>query len=72
MTDTIAAALPMALVRVSNTNLYRLAADHLGDATLWTYIAEANGLIDPWVVPLTEIRIPDPQGLVSTGGVLGL
>lgn len=35
-------------VTLQNPNLYRLAAQYYGDATQWTTIAIANGLVDPF------------------------
>lgn len=37
------------VITVSNANLYALAAQHYGDPTLWTAIAAANSLNDPYV-----------------------
>lgn len=71
MSDLVAAAPPLKIVRVSNTTLFRLAADAYDDATLWTAIAEYNGLDSPWIESLTEVRIPDRGALQSNGGVLG-
>lgn len=37
------------IVTVQNANLFQLAAQYYGDATLWNTIATANGLYDPFV-----------------------
>ena len=39
----------MKTVTVAGGNLFALALEHLGDATQWNRIAQANGLIDPFV-----------------------
>lgn len=68
----MAGAVSARLVRVSNTTLFQLAADYLGDALYWTRIAKLNKLDDPWIGPLTEILIPatQPRAAAPTG-VLG-
>jgi hypothetical protein len=59
-------------IYVSNTNLFDVAATHLGDATLWYIIADMNGLTDPWIGELTSLQIPiSSTNLVSNGGILG-
>lgn len=68
----IAATLPALIVRVSNTTLFSLAARHLGDALLWTRIAEINGLTDPWVSGFAEIKIPPVIQTSTPTGILGL
>lgn len=37
------------VVTVSNTSLYALAAKYYGTVEQWTFIADANGLVDPQV-----------------------
>lgn len=49
-------------VVVNNTNLYKLAANHYGDASQWTIIADANGLIDPEIYGTVKLIIPDWDG----------
>ena len=49
----------MKSVLVSNTNLFRLAAIYLGDATRWEEIARANGLVDPMIGALCRLVIPE-------------
>jgi len=53
---------------VTGTDLFTLAAQHLGDATQWIRIAQANDLIDPFISSLTTLTIPDVD-LSLTGGV---
>jgi hypothetical protein len=50
--------LPAKVVRVSGTTLFHVAARELGDASQWGRIAQLNGLTDPWVVALVELKIP--------------
>lgn len=63
----IGQALPAKIIRVSGTNLFRIAATELGDATQWYRIAALNNISDPWIVAATEIKIP--QAGVSNGGI---
>jgi len=63
-------AIPAKIVRVSNTTLYRVAADELGNALWWARIAQLNGLTDPWIGELTELKIPTPVS-GTPDGVLG-
>lgn len=55
---------------VAGGNLQRIAADVYGDASAWTGIAKANGLSDPQVTGVADLRIPAVPDL--TGGVLGV
>src|SRR4051794_35766129 len=65
----MAGAVPARLVRVSNTTLFQLAADYLGDPLLWTQIAKLNRFADPWIGGLTEVLIPviKPASAVPDG-----
>lgn len=58
----------MRTIIVSGGNLFRIAADELGDATQWIRIAQANALFDPMLSGLATLRIParDPS---AGGGV---
>jgi hypothetical protein len=58
----------MRVVTVVGGNLFRVAAEQLGDATQWVRIAEANGLSDPMLSGMVSLRIPavDPQ---AGGGI---
>lgn len=51
---------------VADTNLFRVAAEQLGDATQWIRIASLNQLSDPFIVGLSELRLPEPDK--SAGG----
>lgn len=66
-TTYVGQAFPAKVVRVSGTTLFHVAAQELGDATQWTRIAALNGITDPWIAGLTELKIPQPG--VSTGGI---
>ena len=61
----------MKTVVVSGGDLFHLALTHLGDATQWNRLAQANNLLDPLITGITTITIPslNPQ---ATGGVLVL
>lgn len=48
----------MRTVSVSGGNLFRLAAQHLNDATRWDEIARLNGMSDPELVGLQTIKLP--------------
>ena len=67
-TPFVGQAFPAKVVRVSGTTLFHVAARELGDATQWNRIAQLNGLTDPWIAELVELKIPRPG--VSNGGVL--
>ena len=58
----------MKTVTVAGGDLYRLALEHLGDATQWVRIAQANGLLDPVIVGVKTLQIP-PVDKTATGGV---
>lgn len=49
----------MKTITVAGGDLYRLAAVYYGDATLWTVIAQANGMSDPFFSGLMTLVIPD-------------
>lgn len=57
------------LITVINESLYRLAAQYYGNADQWSIIAEANSLVDPEVVGIKTLVIPDWDG-IDRGGVL--
>ncbi len=56
----------MKSITVAGGNLFRIAAEQLGDATQWLRIAQLNGLTDPIVRGVTTVFIPDQNG--SAGG----
>jgi hypothetical protein len=45
-------------ITVAGGDLFRLAADHLLDATQWFRIAELNGLSDPILSGVVTLVIP--------------
>ena len=49
-------------------NLFRLAAQYLGDATQWIRIAELNGFTDPVLDGQVTVTLPDVNS-TATGGV---
>lgn len=51
-------AIPAKIVRVSGTTLFAVAAKELGNALLWETVADLNGIDDPWIDGLTELKIP--------------
>jgi len=57
------------IIQVSNANLFQLAAQYYGDATLWTTIAEANGLTDPVVQPTITMTLTNTIFLTLGGFV---
>lgn len=42
-------------------NLFRIAAEQLGDATQWVRIAQLNRLSDPFLTGVVTLLIPDPD-----------
>jgi hypothetical protein len=55
-------------IAVAGGNLFAIAEEQYGDATAWTTIANANGLVDPFVQGVQTLVIP-PQSDQS-GGIL--
>lgn len=49
---------PLDTLHLTNPNLYNLAASYYGDATLWDYIGQANGLRDPMPIGQFAVTIP--------------
>jgi len=49
----------MRTVTVAGGNLFRIAAEQLGDATQWVRIAQLNGLSDPMISGVQVLQIPD-------------
>lgn len=71
-TGYIAATVPARTVRVSGTNLFRVAQRELGDALQWVAIAKLNGITDPWITAETDILIPPTLPSGTPTGILGL
>lgn len=55
------------IITVVGVNLFQLAAQYYNDATQWTVIAQANGLIDPEIMGLQTLLIPPPGSQISGG-----
>lgn len=55
-------------ITVAGGNLFRIAAEHLGDATQWLRIAQLNELNDPMLSGVMVLLIPnrDPN---AGGGI---
>lgn len=49
----------MRTITVAGGNLFRIAAEQLGDATQWLRIAQLNALSDPNLTGVVTLLIPD-------------
>ncbi len=49
----------MRTLTVAGGNLFRIAAEQLGDATQWIRIAQLNALSDPMISGVQVLQIPD-------------
>ncbi len=49
----------MKIITVAGGNLFRLAAEQLGDATQWIRIAQLNNIADPMLAGVVTLLIPD-------------
>lgn len=58
----------MRSITVVGQNLFRVAADELGDATQWIRIAQLNRISDPMILGVVSLLLPetDPN---SGGGI---
>lgn len=56
-------------ITVNGGSLYALAAEYYSDATLWTVIANANGLVDPELPAGVSMTLSIPQQTVDNGGI---
>lgn len=54
---------------INGGNLYQLASQYYGDATLWTTLAKANGLVDPFIYPGVAMNLVIPAQTTNTDGV---
>lgn len=70
MTLSLITARNTRTVTVSSTNLFQVAADELGDALQWTRIARMNGLTDPFIVGIVELKLPTVDPSLDADGVL--
>jgi hypothetical protein len=46
------------IINVSNTTLFQVAADQYQDATLWSYLAQVNNLLDFEISTPMSLTIP--------------
>jgi hypothetical protein len=46
-------------VTLAGADLFRLAAQYLGNAARWEEIAALNGLLDPVVTGVVTLKIPE-------------
>lgn len=58
----------MNTITVAGGNLFRIAAEQLGDATQWLRIAQLNGMNDPMFSGVVTLLIPD-QDPNAGGGI---
>ena len=57
----------MATLTTAGGNLFRIAAEQLGDATQWIRIAQLNAITDPMLTGLVILRIPAPDPTAGGG-----
>jgi hypothetical protein len=57
----------MRLITIADGNLFRIAAEQLGDATQWIRIAQLNDLADPILSGVITLRIPDMDPTAGGG-----
>jgi hypothetical protein len=57
----------IAMLTVAGGNLFRIAAEQLGDATQWIRIAELNAISDPMLTGLVTLRMPVPDPTAGGG-----
>lgn len=57
----------MKLITVAGGNLFRIAAEQLGDATQWLRIAQLNNLTDSMLTGVVTLRIPNRDSLAGGG-----
>ncbi len=61
----------MRRITVAGGNLFRIAADELGDATQWVRIARLNRLKDPVLTGVVTLLLP-ARDASAGGGVVRL
>jgi hypothetical protein len=54
-------------ITVAGGNLYRIAAEQLGDARQWWRLAQANGLTDPMLQGVCVLTIPVRNPILIDG-----
>ncbi len=60
----------MKTITVAGGNLYQIALQELNDPTQWSRIAKLNGLIDPEIIGIVTLQIPDIDPNAG-GGIYG-
>ena len=70
-TSFVAATIPAKSIWVSNTTLWHVAQQYLGNALHAPEIARLNGLSDPWIIPLTQILIPPVASTAPLTSIFG-
>ena len=59
----------MQQVKFTDGNLFRIAADYLGDATQWVRLAQQNRIVDPFFTGTLTLTIPD-RNPAAGGGIV--
>ncbi len=57
----------MQTIEVAGGDLFRVAAQYLGDATQWVRIALLNGIADPWLEGPVTLRLPAVDAAAGGG-----
>ena len=57
----------MPTLTVAGGDLFRIAAEQLGDATQWIRIAQLNNLADPVLSGLVNLAVPAPDPTAGGG-----
>lgn len=59
------------VITVADSNLFRIAADYLGDATKWNYISDLNPQLagDPYFDGTVTLVLP-PSNQPTNGGLI--
>lgn len=60
----------MRTVTVAGANLFRIAAEQLGDATQWIRVAQLNGEADFLITGLVTLQLPDTNANAGGGVVV--
>jgi hypothetical protein len=57
----------MQALTIAGGNLFRIAAEQLGDATQWIRIAQLNAIRDPMLSGLVTLNLPDSDPTAGGG-----
>ncbi|MDR3536526.1 MAG: hypothetical protein P4L71_08500 [Acetobacteraceae bacterium] len=60
----------MRSITVTRGNLFQIAAQYLGDATMWIYLAQLNQIKDPSIQAVTVLTLPAASNLQGGGIVI--